>query len=105
MNTIKNITKWKKVLLIVFTVIVVIRIGFIAFRGEVDKEYITSAQYDLTEAVRINCAGVSQTFICNSERLNSLEFIFDNIADDKVGTITIQILKGDELVYQTNFRL
>lgn len=101
----KDMKTWRKVILIIFTVIVVLRIGFIAFRGEVNKEYIRSADYDLTETEAISCAGASQTFVSNYSRLNSLEFIFSNIADDKAGIITIQLYCEEDLIYQTNITL
>jgi len=85
--------------------IVVLRIGYIAFRGEIDKEYITSASYDLTECESISVEGASQTFISNGSRLDGIEIILANIADDKAGTITIQIYGEDELIYQTDVEL
>ena len=101
----KDMKMWRKVILIIFTIIVLLRIGFIAFRGEVDKEYVTSASYDLTEAEAVICAGASQAFTSDYSRLNSLEIIFCNIADDKIGTITIQIYSGEDLIYQTDITL
>ncbi len=101
----KNLPMWQKIVFIIFTIIVVLRIGFIAFRGEVDKEYITSANYNLTEDDWMSCKGASQTFTSDQARLNSLELYFSNISEDKVGIITIQIYSDEELIYQTNITL
>lgn len=97
--------KWRKVVLIIFTVIFMLRIGFIAFRGELDKEYITSVNYDLTEAESVSCTEAVQTFKSHNSNLNSLEFIFGNIADDKAGAIAVQICAGEELIYQAKISL
>lgn len=101
MNRLVRLKKWKKVLLGIIFALVLVRVYFVAFRGEVDKEYIVSTQYDLSEAEQIVCENVRQTFVCDSSRLNSLEFIFDNISDDKAGHVIIQIKKDEELIYQT----
>jgi len=101
----KNMRTWPKVILIFFSIVVVLRVGYIAFRGEIDKEYIKSANYDLTEAESISCEGASQCFLSNGSRLDSLELVFSNIAEDKVGFVTIQIYSGEELIYQTNIAL
>ena len=90
----KKLKIWQKVVFIIFTIIVVLRIGFIAFRGEVDREYITSANYDLTEADWVSCDGASQIFTSDYTRLNSLELYFCNISEDKTGFITLQIHSG-----------
>lgn len=101
----KKLKIWQKVVFIIFTIIVVLRIGFVAFRGEVDREYITSANYDLTEADWVSCDGASQIFTSDYTRLNSLELYFCNISEDKTGFITLQIHSGKELIYQTNITL
>lgn len=101
----KPLSKVKKVILTIVCIIVVLRIGYIVFGSEIDKEYSTSIDYDLTDASEIPCNNVSQLFSTNRKRLNSLEFFFTNIADDKRGTITVQIMSGGDLIYQTNISL
>ena len=101
----KTMSSWRKIVLIVFTTIVLIRIGYIALRGEVDRMYYTSAQYDLSEATPVSCTDASQVFMSAEERLDSLELIFTDIPEDKVGNIVLQILADDELIYQTNISL
>lgn len=97
--------KVKKIVLAIATVIILIRIGYILFGNEIDKEYYTSTIYDLSDTYGIPCNGVSQTFHSNEGRLNSLELIFGDIAYDKVGTITVVISSEDELIYQTNISI
>lgn len=100
-----SLSKGKKIVLIIVSIIVVLRMGYIIFGNEVDKKYSASAAYDLTNAVEVSCNDVSQTFKTDRERLNSLEFLFTNIADDKIGSITVQILSENDLIYQTNISL
>lgn len=107
-----SMAKWKKIALAVVAVVFIIRIGYIAFRGEVDREYYTSEQYDLTDARTVPCKDLSQMFVSKSnwgvfgrEKLDSLELCFLNIADDKSGAIIVGIYSGDDLIYQTNLTL
>ena len=97
--------RWKMIIMTVITFIFLLRIGFIAIRGEIEKEYFTSAKYNLSEATTIPCQDVSQTFLAPRIRLNSLELYFTNIADDKAGAITLRITQDSDLIYQTNISL
>lgn len=58
----RKIEKWKKIILIIVTIIIVIRIGYIAFRGEIDKQYYTSVLYDWTNVSYISCQNAIQVF-------------------------------------------
>ena len=53
----------------------------------------------------MSCDGASQIFTSDYARLNSLELYFCNISEDKTGFITLQIHRGEELIYQTNITL
>ena len=97
--------KWKKVILVIITVVISLRIGYIVFRGEVDKEYYTSGEYDLINTSSILCKDAVQIFSSNQDRLNSLEFVFTNIADDKAGSVVLSIYSDEKLIYQTNISL
>lgn len=101
----KRLTKWKKILFSIVFVLVAIRILYIGVRGEVDKEYYTSSSYDLSTAREVPCQNISGSFVCNEERLNSLELIFNNIADDKSGSITFAVMKSEDIIYQTDISL
>lgn len=101
----RKIEKWKKVILIITTIIIALRIGYIAFRGEVDKQYYTSASYDLANASSITCQDAIQTFVSEQDRLNSLEVIFTNVSNDKTGEVVLALYSGDKLIYQTQITL
>ena len=101
----KNIKCWQKVLIVIILLIVIGRIGFIAIRGEVDREYINYENYDLSQASEIECKDLTQRFKCNSTRLNSLELIFNNIADDKIGSIVLSIYANEDLIYKASISL
>lgn len=97
--------KWKRVLFIIISILVAIRILYIGVRGEINKEYYTSMSYDMGTAKEIPCQNISEIFTCDKARLDSLELILNNIADDKAGTITLGIWKGETLIYQTGISL
>lgn len=99
------IAGWKRNFFFIVIFFVILRIGFIVFRGEINKEYYKSASYDLSGAEEISCQDISEVFECKEDRLNSLEIIFNNIAEDKKGAITLWIWKGDKLIYQTELSL
>lgn len=101
----RSLSKVKKIILMIISILVVLRIGYIILGNEVDKEYSTSVGYDLIDATETPCDGISQTFKTDKGRLNSLEFIFTNIVDDKIGKIIVQIMSEDDLIYQTNISL
>lgn len=101
----KPMSSWKKILFILITIIMAIRIGYILFRGEIDKEYYTSSEYDLTGSVSVPCVDVAQVFSSEQNRLDSLELVFTNIPEDKAGAIVLAIKSGNELIYQTNVSL
>lgn len=97
--------KWKKVLLVIVTAIIILRIGYIGLRGEIDREYCSSAAYDLMGAESIPFQEAEQYFSGVQGRLSSVEFVFNNIAADKVGRIMLALYADDVLMYQTNISL
>ena len=101
----QNIKAWQKVFIGAIFLIIMARIGYIAVRGEVDREYIKSVEYDLSHASELECKDLTQSFKSNSIRLNSLEFVFDNIADDKKGSVVLCIYSDGDLLYKTNISL
>lgn len=100
-----KLAKWKRVLFIIACVLAAIRIFYIGVCGEVDKEYYTSTTYDFSVATEVPCQNITESFVCNADRLNSLELIFNNIADDKAGHMTLIVMKGKDTIYQTNISL
>jgi hypothetical protein len=81
---------------------------YIGFFGEVEKEYITFKEYDLSNVQEVECENISQRFICKETRLNSVELIFTQIPEDKVGAIALAIYKQgeeDKILYQSNISL
>ncbi len=97
--------KWKKILFTIILALVVIRVLYIGIWGEVDREYYTSTYYNLSEAEKLSCQNISETFICSQDVLNSLELIFCNIADDRTGAITLAVKKDENVIYQANISL
>ena len=103
--------KWEKTILALIAFIFIVRIGYIAIRGEVDKAYYTSCSYDLSQAAEVPCKNLSVTFAACKDRLDSLEFVFSGIEDDEVDTadeactVMLCIYSEDALLYQTNLTL
>ncbi len=105
LKIIRDLEMWKKVTIVLIAIIVFLRILYIGIRGEVDREYINYDGYDLSEATSVECVDLCQEFKGNGSQLNSLELIFDNIADDKKGSIILCIFVDEELLYKTNLSL
>ena len=97
--------KCRKAFLFVITVVVILRIGYIFFREEVDREYYTSAQYDLSSATVIPCEDLAQHFVPSQDRLYSLELCFTDLKADKDSTVVLSLHSDDILLYQTNITL
>lgn len=97
--------KWKKVVLAIVTGIIILRIGYIGLWGETDREYCSSAAYDLMGAESIPFVEAEQYFSGVQGRLSSVEFVFNNIAADKAGRIMLALYADDALIYQTNISL
>ena len=98
-------SKYRKAFLILITAVVLLRIGYIFFRGEVDREYYTSAQYDLSVADPIPCEELIQEFVPTQDRLYSLELCFSGLKADKDSTVVLSLHSDDTLLYQTNITL
>lgn len=95
----KKISGWKRVVLAICAVLVLIRIGYIA-NGNIKKEYATSDTVDLTNSWTVPCENITQSFVLSEERLYGFEFIMNNIHGNKVGSIVLEILDGEELAYR-----
>lgn len=93
--------KWQRVVLTIVAIIIAVRIGYIFFGDEVDKEYVTSFSYDLTNAEMIPCNHISQSFIATESRLNSMEFFFHLDEQQEASVLLMKICLGSELIYQT----
>lgn len=104
-SSVSTMARWKKIILVVIAVIFIIRIGYIAIRGEVDKTYYTSCSYDLSQVVLVPCSNISVIFSAANDRLDSLELILYGRTDDRVGAVTVCIYSGDTILYQTNVTL
>ncbi|MCI8416051.1 MAG: hypothetical protein HFI33_00900 [Lachnospiraceae bacterium] len=98
------IPRWKKIVLSIVVIFFITRIGYIV-RGEVDREYYTSADISLKDSKEIPCEEVSQIFTSDKARLHSIEFIVNNIAEDEKGIIVLSIYAVDELLYKTRIPL
>lgn len=101
----KSFPKWKKMLFLIVTAVVIIRIIYIAGIGKIERQYQTSCEIDVTGAQEVPCQNVVQRFQSDCDRLNSLELIFNGIAEDKLGFFTLAITSENKLIYQTNISL
>lgn len=101
-----KLSAWKKGVVIITAIIVIIRISYIMIGGEIDKKYYTYPDYVISNAAAIPCENLSQKFVPENNRLNSVELLFSNIAADKSGAIVFCIYsENEELIYQTNISL
>ena len=105
LKRIKRLSMWQRCIIVVIMLIIFARIGYIFVRGEVDRKYVNYDGYDFADASMIECKDILQEFNCGDTRLNSVELIFDNIADNKLGTIVLCMYVDDELLYQAKLSL
>lgn len=98
-------TKTRRVILIVLTLVVLLRILYICIGGEVDKAQYKSRDIDLTDAVEHPCVGLTEKFVGREDRLYGIDLFFSGIADDRTGNITVQIKSENTLLYQTDIAL
>ena len=96
---------WKQKLLIVITVILALRVVYIFSHGEIDKQYVISAELASDETASIACRDLVWVFSADQKRLDSLELCFRNIPKDKTGVVTLSLHRGEMLIYQTNLTL
>lgn len=101
----KAISSWKKAVLIFLAVIVTIRIGYLFLDDDVEKEYYTAGQYEETALAGQPCQKLSQSFVADQDRLDSLEFLFQQMSEQETGTALLRLYSGDTLIYQTNIAL
>ena len=106
-NHLGSLPEWKKKILFFIAAIVLLRIGYIFFRCEIDKEYVTSESYDITEDMvnELPCNELTQIFTADRERLYRLEICFAGIPENQTGVTTLKLLHEDKLIYQTNITL
>lgn len=90
---------WKRVVFVIGLIIACTRIVYIFANDEMDKQYYVSKSIDVRGAVEVPCNNIIQEFSTNEKRLNSLEIYFNNIPEDKEGSIELSILKNDIVVY------
>lgn len=100
-----NQARGKRIFLALLTVIVALRIGYIFFHDELDKQYYTSVQFEADAAKSIPCQNLSLEFLAGQDRLDSLELCFRGIPDDRTGVVMLSLHHGDALIYQTNLTL
>lgn len=96
---------WKAAAIALVTVLVLVRIGYLAFGGEADRQRVVSAQYELTGAAALPCAGLSQKFIAGQDRLLELLLCFSDLPGDGKGAVTLGIYRQEQLIYQTDLQL
>lgn len=92
--------------LLIFAAFILLRVGYIYIGNKISREYVHSAEVDISSVGATPCRGVEQTFIAGEQdRLHSLEFLFRGIAVDRQGFVTLRILSGEELLYQAKLSL
>lgn len=101
----RNWPVWKKIAFIFTLILVFIRILYIIGRGELNKQYNISMEYDFTEFTELPCRNIEISFVGRGSRLDSLELIFTNIAEDVETDLTLGVQKDGRTLYQTGISL
>ncbi len=98
-------TKTRRAILIILTLVVSLRILYICIGGEVDKAQYKSRDIDLTDAVEYPCVSLTEKFVGREDRLYGIDLFLAGIDDDRTGNITVQIESENTLLYQTDIAL
>ncbi len=101
----KKFSVWKKMIFAILCLGVFIRILFIFALDEVERQYDTPANIETGGMQEIPCKEVIQKFISENDRLYKIELMFNGIAEDRLGIVTLSITSNHGLVYQTNLSL
>ena len=98
---VKPVKAWKTVLLAVLTVLVLLRVAGIFFRGEVDKEYLAIPVYDLAELEYVLCEDAELRFVPSHVCLDSLE-LSARSPSETAQKLVLSLYRGDLLLYRTS---
>ena len=104
-DRINNLKKWKKFLILLLYIIVIVRIEYIYIGNEGEQNYRNFEGYVFSDYTLLDCNNIIQEFKSDKNTLNGLELLFDNISDDKIGAINLCIYSDKELIYQTQLSL
>lgn len=96
---------WKKVVFAVLCLLVLTRMFYIVFRGEVSRQYVIASEVDTADAAFVPCVGISQDFVFPEKVLNSVELIFNGVEEQSPGAVVMTIEGTGGLLYQTNISL
>ena len=96
--------KFKKVIYIIMVVLIFIRIFYIVVGKDLDMEYNTSSPASTTYT-EMPCNGIDTEFSTQEKRINSFEFIFNNINEDKKGAVICKVTHNNDVIYQANISL
>ncbi len=101
----KKIPVWKKVTIAILFCIVFLRVIYIMAGDEIERQYYTSAEIVTEGAQEISCSKAVQKFTSENKKLDKLELIFNGIAADQLGAVTLAITSENEILYQANISL
>ncbi len=101
----RNWPVWKKAVFLLTVIAVFVRILYIAGRGELNKEYVTSMEYDLTEFTKLPCRNIEIMFVGGRDKLDSLELIFTDLAEGEETALTLAVQREGRTLYRTGLSL
>ena len=104
-KTEKGVHSWKKGLLILLAIITVLRLGYVFFGDELEKEDYTLDEYEPSELVAVPCLNLEQVFTADQNRLNRLEVFFQKLEEGETGSVVLCLYSGESLLYQTSLSL
>ena len=104
MTKFKEWDKFKKVVYIIIVILIIVRILYIVVGKDLDMEYNTSSPAS-TSYTEMPCNGIDTEFSTQEKRINSFEFIFNNINEDKKGAVICKVTHNNDVIYQANISL
>ena len=105
LGVIRKTETWKKALIIVVILITVIRIGYIAVKGDQTNKEIRTTNIASDDLSYVSCDGLTAEFTSDSRILDTVELMLGDIPEGSDEYLSIRIFNSQKPVYETETNL
>lgn len=105
LDVIRKTETWKKALIVLIILITVIRIGYLAVKGDQTNKEIRTSNVTEEDLSYVECDGLTAEFTSESRVLDSIELMLSDVPEGKENSIFIRIFNSQKPVYETEINL
>ena len=105
LGVIRKTETWKKALIILVILITVIRIGYIAVKGDQTNKEIRTTNIASDDLSYVSCDGLTAEFTSDSRILDTVELMLGDIPEGSDEYLSIRIFNSQKPVYETETNL